>query len=237
VDLIPSRIIEDNRDMVRQFRIERLGRVLADDLPATLRAGPRVLLHLLPYSALDPLNAPPITLPIPRQLELPMEPMSVSGCSHRYNFDGFLSFDGDEQNGYVQLFRSGALEAVDARLTSLSNAPPTHTNAIPSYLLERELINSTARYLKVLELVGTTEPIFILVTLTGMKGRYMAVRNPLWLGTSTIDRDVLPFPEVLLSNFEADVPRALRPIMDLVWQASGYTGSPNYDPDGNWKQR
>jgi len=52
----------------------------------------------------------------------------------------------------------------------------------------------------------------------------------------TFDRDVVPLPDVVLQEFpQAHV--ALRPMFDLVWQASGIPKSWNYDEQGNWVQR
>jgi hypothetical protein len=33
------------------------------------------------------------------------------------------------------------------------------------------------------------------------------------------------------------IPKAFSDALDVLWQASGYDGSPSFDADGNWKPR
>jgi hypothetical protein len=46
---------------------------------------------------------------------------------------------------------------------------------------------------------------------------------------------LLLLPEVLCETFEWNRRRAMRPVLDALWQASGRDGSPSYTPDGDWK--
>ena len=50
-----------------------------------------------------------------------------------------------------------------------------------------------------------------------------------------IDRDLLLVPELVAEAYDLDIGRTLRPIFDTIWSAAGYSGSLNYDPDGNWR--
>ena len=50
-----------------------------------------------------------------------------------------------------------------------------------------------------------------------------------------IDRDMVVLPEVMCETFEWDRLRAMRPVLDALWQASGQDGSPSYTPDGESK--
>lgn len=223
-------------DRVRSFRLERLGRILSDDLPANVTGGARLVLHLIPYSALDPLSNG-VTLPPSDDARFLLQPIANASHDYRYNFDGFLSYDtGNEPTGYVQLFRAGSIEAVDARLLDTRFKPQEYKTLIPSTSLEGEIIRAVTRYLMALQKMDTAPPIFVLVSLTGMKGRVMAASNQaLWYGVSMIDRDLLLIPEIAIEQFDVVVPTALKPAIDLIWQASGYEGSPNYENDGTWK--
>jgi hypothetical protein len=51
---------------------------------------------------------------------------------------------------------------------------------------------------------------------------------------SSIGSDTLLLPEVVLESYATDVQRVLRPAFDVLWNASGYDGSPSYDNQGNW---
>lgn len=51
-----------------------------------------------------------------------------------------------------------------------------------------------------------------------------------------IDRDVVVVPDVVLESEPNDLPRALRPMFDAVWNACGLRESENYDQDGYWRR-
>ncbi len=53
-------------------------------------------------------------------------------------------------------------------------------------------------------------------------------------GAAPIDRPVLVLPDVLIEDYTVNVPTALRPIFDAVWNATGFDRSFNYDEAGNW---
>jgi hypothetical protein len=68
--------------------------------------------------------------------------MGKSSCGHRFNFDGFLTYSPATRN-YVQLFRSGILEAVsiesEARLANGNRLLPS-TVASPARCRKRVAI-------------------------------------------------------------------------------------------------
>ena len=49
-----------------------------------------------------------------------------------------------------------------------------------------------------------------------------------------IPRDVVLLPDIVVDGDDTDVPRALRPTFDALWQALGYDRSPSYGADGAW---
>jgi hypothetical protein len=50
-----------------------------------------------------------------------------------------------------------------------------------------------------------------------------------------IDRGILILPDVVCEAYDWDRVRGMRPIIDAIWQASGASGSPSYEPGGDWK--
>jgi hypothetical protein len=56
-------------------------------------------------------------------------------------------------------------------------------------------------------------------------------------GDSTIDRDMLLLPDVLIETYTPDMPTLLRPLFDAVWNAAGWERSINYDEKGKWTLR
>jgi len=56
----------------------------------------------------------------------------------------------------------------------------------------------------------------------------------LWDEAHPIDRDALLVPEVMVESFEFDSAEILKPILDAVWNATGWPRSMNYDESGKW---
>jgi hypothetical protein len=43
--------------------------------------------------------------------------------------------------------------------------------------------------------------------------------------------------DVLVERYEADLPAQLRPALDALWNACGYSRSPGYAADGTFRHR
>jgi hypothetical protein len=166
------------------------------------------------------------------KLHIELQPMGeVSGWGYRYNFDGVLVY-ATIQKSYVQIFRAGTIEATDGE--TLQPAFAEYKNLIPSTAVEQYLILAVGRYLSAQKKLQLTPPIFVAITLMGVKNFAMATRFPVFQ-THKIERDLLPLPEIMVEDYTVDVSQALRPTFDALWQASGFEGSPNYDQHGTWK--
>lgn len=99
-------------DNLRRFRSERIARAIEIDLPLSLGDGAKILLHLVPLSALDPTAVRDVVTGS-RDTHLRMEPMSGPGnWSRRYNFEGLMTFPSGIAS-FVQLLRSGVIEAAE----------------------------------------------------------------------------------------------------------------------------
>lgn len=49
-----------------------------------------------------------------------------------------------------------------------------------------------------------------------------------------IDRDTLVIPEIVVDTFDCIIATILRPIFDVVWNATGWPKSMNYNDSGEW---
>jgi hypothetical protein len=179
----------------------------------------KMILHLIPLSALaqrSVIDLAPVT-----QAPQIMQPLGPRGGNDRPNFDGFLVFN---YSAYVQLFRSGAMEAVH----STSYEEQTQ----PLYFADYEdvLISGLNRFLHVQQKLQLVPPIFIMLTLDGVQGKALGHRKVVSGNRHTIDRDTLFLPDVVVEDFSAQAETVLRPIFDAVWQSSGWYGSPRYKP-------
>ncbi len=108
---------------------------------------------------------------------------------------------------------------------------------IPSGTYEREIIEACKKYISSYKAIGVAPPIAIMLSLVGCKGVEMLLSQARqWRGNPTgpIDREVAAMPEITIENLDEDLPRALKPIFDSVWQDCGWPRSLNYDDQGNW---
>lgn len=222
-------------DRLRNLRLERLDRIISGATPVSLTNGPKLVLHLVPLTALE--ESRPLDIgKTENELTTTLIPMGAAGTwSNRLNFDGFLTYN-TYADTYVQLYRSGVIEAVS--MVGARNAPPEFTNSLPSTLIERELISASRSYLVVLAKLGINPPVFLMLSMLDVKGRYFPSGRFFFLSDiQSIDRDVLALPEVMIDDLSTDIPQMLRPTLNILWQASGYSGSPNFDSNGDWRPK
>lgn len=226
-------------EKVRRFRDERLARIVADETPVVLFPSPRIVLHLLPISALEPIVQFDLARFEHKRDDL--MPLSGGGSSFRYNLDGVVSysppFQGAGSHGYVQLFRNGRVESVESYMLSvaMNNLMPDE-KLIPHEQLESSLIHNVKGYLSAQHTLGLEPPIVLMLSLMGVKDYYLAfgrfgdTRQP-------IDRDALLLPDILVEDFATKPDRLLRPVFDAIWQAAGWPKCQNYDATDKWERR
>ena len=226
----------DLRAKITAFRTERLSKIIANEAPIDLPATPKLVLHLVPLSILDPANQVDLKpLSNNPNLAAPIMPISYD---RRNNIDGYLVFNSNSTAGnvgYVQMFRSGAMEAVDADLFDQSNVP----KLIASNSLEKIIIEATERYFITAQRIGTPLPLLIMVTAIGLKGYTMAPKSSFLNANPrhTIDRNLILLPDVLLENYSTPPDVALKQIFDALWQSAGFEVCENYNAAGRWVQQ
>lgn len=226
-------------ERVRNFRLERLARITNGDAPAPLPDTAKLILQIVPFRAFEPGAQFDLT-----SLRRDLAPIFSSGYNGPlYNFDGLLTVDEryDPQHNvrraasYLQVFRNGIIETVDVRLFSDpdSQQPTFHGKAY-----EHDLIGDVQRLLSIQEGLGVDAPLILILTFTGVQGYRIWVSPEAFSNEGTeIDRDVLLIPEVVVTDYADDIPLLLKPVFDTVWNAAGWQGSPNYDPEGKWIPR
>lgn len=219
---------------VRHFRDERLGRILAGDTPVPLMDTGRVVLHLVPVVALD--GRPRVDLASLKQNSGIRPIYAERGWGTRFNLDGLLmhsALDPQETQGhtYLQVFRAGAIEAVEAFML---NARRDRKVIFPE--VEQETLKALDRCLGFYRSSEIAPPIVVMLTLLGVRGFSIGDR-PQWMGvrSTTVDRDALLLPDVLVEDLKQPADVILRPVLDALWQAAGEERCPHYGQDGRWK--
>lgn len=139
---------------------------------------------------------------------------------------------------YLQVFRSGAVEAVESRLISYDNennpsSSEEPQNRISSIHCERTLIVALHGFLKVAKSLGMEPPVFVMLSFVGVKGYRILSEWTDHEGSYQFDRDVLFLPEAMMESFDERADKLLQPAFDAVWQAAGYERCRHYK-DRQW---
>ena len=224
---------EQQAQRVRDFRTDRLGKLLAGQAPHRLVSGALLIGHFVPtQAALGLVNVDPI--PYMRDRSLPVLSMSIPGA--RVNVDGALVVRNprpEGTHGYSQLFRNGYFETV--QVLAFSDQARAHLG-IGKWGYEQQFINL------VNALRNEYKHLEIGLEMTCMLSILNANKVELGLGRSRymldehqgyFDREMLLLPDVLLPA-ETESADALRPVFDLVWQSAGMEGSASYNATGMW---
>jgi len=93
------------------------------------------------------------------------------------------------------------------------------------------------RLLASLRGVGVQPPVWCFLTIAGVKGARIPTDDHFPDENRAIDRDTLMLPECVIDDLEVDSSVILRPMFDLVWNASGFTRSFNFDANAKWVGR
>jgi len=223
-------------ERIRNFRIDRLGKVASGETPVPLENNAKIVLHLIPVDAFDPSTRYDISS-VAKDLTKLYPIYSSSIFDNRYNFDGYLTYsqfpNSSSAHSYLQIFRNGIIEAVEAYMIRQTG----DDCLIGSLAFEKELINALPRLLEIQKRLGVEPPDFVMLGLLGVRGYSMAVdssRFP-FAAAHPIDRDALILPEIMLDTLECDASQILKPIFDSVWNATGWPRSMSYDENGKWR--
>ncbi len=227
--LITERILE--------FRDERIEVICRGETPTEIPQHPSVIVHLVPLNFLEPTNTIDLHFAHSQNGAELMTPLGGHGGFTLFNLDGVISpYPGPQQsetNNYCQLFRNGIIESVS---TSLIHR---ESKEIPSVILETRVIKATQRYVTLLRSIGAFIPVLFMLSLVGVKGFKLDVDQQTLLNSDPLirrafDRQIIPVPAEVITSYDIDVPRLLRPVFDTIWNASGWEGCTHYNAKGDY---
>lgn len=199
-------------DRIRGFRIDRTAKIVGGETPVALMGTCYLVVHVVPFPAFDLRAALNLQ-------EVAQHPNYFPALFRRHpgnwriNFDGFLTLSNadeaaNQQRAYVQVFRSGAIEAV-ASIVAESESP----GIIDTMTLETAIISHSRVYAAGLHACGADPPLALLVSLLGTRGRQMTMsKYVVSLRTSVpdqdpatvLERDQLHFAEVIFEEVPID---------------------------------
>jgi hypothetical protein len=156
----------------------------------------------------------------------------------RINLDGFITLSdpyeqAEGQRAYVQIFRSGAIEAVASSIAR-------GNQHVDLQNIEGPIVRHAHLYATALHKCGIDPPLAVMASLVGLNGLRLITGIPSITGLTEgqlVDRDQLHLTEVILEQVPASLPELaviLRPILDQLANAAGCISSRSFDEAGNY---
>ncbi len=231
-------------ERIHNFVEERALRITQDK---QLRKGPKVILHLTPQNSFDQAQQYSLQALANTKPELlPISARSVAG-SPRPNVDGLMRLTSSDKDGksfgYIKIFKNGIIESVDSgSFIRYVNDPPRKGEHPLLYIhkLEAVLITRLREYLPSLSNLGAEPPICIFLRLINVEGvKIMQDREGGFYPADDnfIDLNFVTVPGVSVWSYDDDPYVFSRDIIDPLWNAGGYLGSPNFSEDGTYANK
>lgn len=221
-------------DRIRSFRADRVAKIAVGEAPVTLIDTFCLVVHLVPFSAFDIGAGSAVSLPYLQQHPSYFPTLFAGHPQNwRVNFDGFLSLSSADpkaanQRAYVQIFRSGIIEAVAA----------FNDEEVYDLKLEAGVVRYSREYAGALQACEIKPPFALLVSLLGAQGKHLIQSARSFHEESVgLDRDQLHFSEVILEEVpKTDQASAtmVRSILDQIANAAGVPATNSFDEDGNY---
>jgi hypothetical protein len=224
------------------FRLDRIAKIIGGETPLPLSKGPKAVIHLVPYSYVEPSFQIDIGRIDDIRLNIIQEPTQYLSWANSYNFDGIATLrhagKADEYPGSRQVFRKGAIEFVE------DCAMVTRPGEILGIDFEVKLFRWLGSCIEFLGTCDARPPYAFLLSILDAGGYRMRplkedLDRDFWQDHEnfSICQDDLLCHEIVLDDVKADIPKMVRPVIDSIWQASGYQRSLNYNQDGAWIDR
>ena len=226
-------------DKIRDFRTKRVFDIESGNPPINLQGKNKIIIHLIPRdSFISNFNLTKEKIDLiksdPKSRLRPPYPSSQWNSPH-VNFDGYLSWSGnsekDTYSSYTQIFRNGIIEGVETYILTRDE----NWKSIPSQAFEEQIYAFIERVLSFQKDLGINLPVYVFITLTNIKGQTISMSDNYYKNISDpIKQNDILLPEVIVNDFDIDVPLTFREVVNLVWNAGGVEQSIFIDNDGNW---
>jgi hypothetical protein len=216
-DAIPERL--------RSFRAERMRKMASHDVTVGFGDAAVVVIHVVPLGILTSSSTIDLHRDPPLDLVVGESPLFLT--SERFNLEGRLRYS---EEAYLQIFRSGALELA-YRYSSNQDRK--------LYLgIDWFFIKEIGWLLRLGRFYDLEPPFAVMVSLLGFKGFRFALDFPRALSlrgvVNEVDRQEILLPDFLIDQVGSDLKKALKPLLDMVWNCAGFRGSLNFDEKGDW---
>lgn len=225
---------EGQAQRVRDFRTDRLAKVLTGETPYALAAGPVLVLHLVPLQAvLGTVDVDPVQY-LGLRRGIPVITARSGAVAALVNLDGAAGTRNlleSGTNGYTLLFRNGFVETT---WVLSSNSPPDRA-VLPGGAFEDYVAQFVTAAGVEIAHWGLSGQVIAMLSITNASDVTLSIKREYASAErGKFDRKVLAIPDIELAG-EGRVHDELKPLFDLIWQSANFHGSPHYDDSGRWK--
>ena len=155
------------------------------------------------------------------------------GLSREFNLEGVAVYSPGSEDGYTQIYRTGAMEATHLVGEDRMGAAGQPAQRI---VFSRDMVNffrnGLNTYLMTAKSTGIVGPVAISVSLMQCEGFELATNNLRFTHRrNPYKRRHLIVPPKMIENLElVDIDACIRPLMDIVWQAFGIERCTYFEP-------
>jgi Putative DNA-binding domain len=221
-------------ERIRNFRSERLNLLSTNEGPlALVDNSPRLIFHVAPLAAFT--EGLQISVDESRT---GIQPLGArTGWNSMYSVEGLVTYSGPEERfetvrAFTTLFRRGIVEAAARINTTERNG----MRFIGLSGIEQDVIRLAGQSLSEFQKLAIPAPFYFFLSLVGVRGLSAWLREEHSGLTYPHRADSINVPELEIDREKTtDEPEIfLRPLFDLMWNAFGQRGSPNYDGKGSY---
>lgn len=223
-------------DRIRAFRTERLAKIIAGEASMPLMSRSAIVLHMVPLPSFADRALFDAVAAIARGTHVPLPLSGIGTHQGTVNLDGYINYRvyaGDGTESYAQLFRSGAIEGV----TVMKNDDGGPYLAGPQFA--NMVVGAVKQYTATLASLNLAFPVYAMLSLCRVDGcrlRYSGVQGGGgYYEAGPLKGNIIAFPEVAIENETTDMPMAMRPVMNMAWNAFGLVQCDMFNASGGWK--
>lgn len=214
---------------MRDFRQERISKIISGNTPVPLIESPKLVMHFLPYEAFDPTTKKNYTEKFATDY-YELRPYPCGSLEPRYNFDGFLVYcskHGSHKSvAYSQCFEEGNIEMVVTDFIQTNGSKFIH-NGFDVNLM-RSAMNSMKRIIS----IGINAPVIIFISVLGVRGFSIDMGPAYGNEHHPIEHNNLLLSEVIVKDLNESETDFLKTPIDTIWRACGYPRNMRLDEDG-----
>jgi hypothetical protein len=209
---------------------------MGGQLPTVLALGPRLVLHIVPKSALH--EGAAIDQAAMRRFRWHFKPAHFENFLERTNIDGWLLWQAPVPSPPLpnpvsswcsMVTNEGITEIVETLVPVAQDAP---VPPIKGYPLEAGIVATLDQVAEGYAALGVTSSAIVRTTLIGVQGMRLERSRP--SGAPGFDRPFVVLPEIFLERIAKPMGHFLRPMFDALWRGAGWSDGSQSFSRGEW---